>query len=93
MSGLDDLKASQRAISNLLYQHAHDSGEIAVPGAVFEIPMATVRTAISKHESGDRLRHSLKALMHVVAQITYTVDRGGEASEAAYYDCRPIPIL
>jgi hypothetical protein len=48
MSGLDDLKASQRAISNLLYQHAHDSGQIAVPGAVFEIPMATVRTAISK---------------------------------------------
>jgi hypothetical protein len=40
MSGLDDLKASQRAISNLLYQHAHDSGQIAVPGAVFEIPMA-----------------------------------------------------
>jgi hypothetical protein len=78
MSGLDDLKASQRAISNLLYQHAHDSGQIAVPDAVFEIPMATVRTAISKHESGDRLRQSLKALMHVVAQVTYTVDSGGE---------------
>ena len=24
MTGLEDLEASQRAISNLLYQHAHD---------------------------------------------------------------------
>jgi Initiator Replication protein len=78
MSGLDDLKASQRAISNLLYQHAHDSGHISERDAVFEIPMTTVRTAISKHESGDRLRQSLKALMHVVAEVTYTVDRGSE---------------
>jgi hypothetical protein len=37
MAGLEDLEASQRAISNLLYQHAHDSGRITEPGAVFEI--------------------------------------------------------
>ena len=36
MTGLEDLEASQRAISNLLYQHAHDSGRITEPGAVFE---------------------------------------------------------
>src|SRR3954452_19106430 len=32
MTGLEDLEASQRAISNLLYQHAHDSGRITEPG-------------------------------------------------------------
>ena len=78
MTGLEDLEASQRAISNLLYQHAHDSGRITEPGAVFEIPMATVRTGISKHESGDRLRASLTALarsfpsmLHSTAETMY----------------------
>ena len=65
MTGLEDLEASQRAISNLLYQHAHDSGRIADPGAEFEIPMATIRSAVSKHESGDRLRQSLLAIAGV----------------------------
>jgi hypothetical protein len=48
MTGLEDLEASQRAISNLLYQHAHDSGRIAEPGAEFEIPMATIRSLNTK---------------------------------------------
>lgn len=81
MTGLDDLEASQRAISNLLYQHAHDSGRIAERDAVFEIPMVQLRSAISKHESGDRLRVSLTKLMHVVAQVSYTVDLEGRAPE------------
>jgi hypothetical protein len=71
MTGLEDLEASQRAISNLLYQHAHESGRFTEPGAVFEIPMATLRTALSKHESGDRLRDSLTALMRVVVRVGY----------------------
>jgi hypothetical protein len=71
MTGLEDIEASQRAISNLLYQHAHESGRIADPTAVFEIPMATLRTALSKHESGDRLRASLTALMRVVVRVAY----------------------
>src|SRR3979409_1206706 len=75
MTGLEDLEASQRAISNLLYQHAHDSGRITEPGAVFEIPMAQVRTGLSKHESGDRLRASLVALARIVASVTY-VEQG-----------------
>ena len=54
MTGLEDWEAPQRAISNLLYQHAHDTGRVAEAGAVFEIPMATLRTALSKHQSGDR---------------------------------------
>src|SRR5277367_3677403 len=71
MTGLEDIEASQRAISNLLYQHAHDSGRIADPTAVFEIPMATLRHALSKHESGDRLRASLTTLMRVIVRVAY----------------------
>ena len=71
MTGLEDIKAAQRAIANLLYQHAHDSGRIADPTAVFEIPMATMRHALSKHESGDRLRASLIALMRVIVRVAY----------------------
>src|ERR1700712_2278338 len=71
MTGLEDLEASQRAVSNLLYQHAHESGRIAEPSAMFEIPMATLRAALSKHESGDRLRASLVGLMRVVVRVGY----------------------
>ena len=74
MTGLEDLEASQRAISNLLYQHAHDSGRIAEPGAEFEIPMATIRSAVSKHESGDRLRQSLLAIAGVRGMVSFTTD-------------------
>lgn len=75
MTGLEDLEASQRAISNLLYQYAHDSGRITEPGAIFEIPMATIRTGLSKHESGDRLRASLVALARIVASVSY-IEKG-----------------
>src|SRR3954469_22660731 len=78
MTGLEDLEASQRAISNLLYQHAHDSGRIAEPGAEFEIPMATIRSAVSKHESGDRLRQSLLAIAGVRGMVSFTTQAKGE---------------
>jgi hypothetical protein len=39
--------------------------------AVFEVPMATVRTGISKHASGDRLRASLRALTGLAATVSY----------------------
>ena len=77
MTGLEDLEASQRAISNLLYQHAHDSGRIADPGAEFEIPMATIRSAVSKHESGDRLRQSLLAIAGVRGMVSFTTQAKG----------------
>ena len=41
MTGLEDLEASQRAISNLLYQYAHDSGRITEPGAPGFYPLVT----------------------------------------------------
>jgi hypothetical protein len=77
MTGLEDLEASQRAISNLLYQHAHESGRIAEADAVFEIPMSTVRAALSKHESGDRLRAGLVGLMRVVVRVAYVDENAG----------------
>lgn len=78
MAGLEDLEASQRAISNMLYQHAHDSGRMAEPGAVFEIPMVSIRQGLSRHESGDRLRASLVALARVVATVTYIDEDHGQ---------------
>lgn len=81
MTGVEDLEASQRAISNLLYQHAHDSGRIAQPDAVFEIPMATLRSALSKHESGDRLRISLVGLMRVVVRVAYVDESHGSREQ------------
>lgn len=71
MTGLEELEASQRAILNLLYQNAHDSGDLTKPDAVFEIPMATLRSAVSTHESADRIRDSLIAIMRVVARVNY----------------------
>jgi hypothetical protein len=62
MTGTHALEASDRAILNLLYQHAHDSGNLLEPSAEWEIPLATVRQAFSKHESSDRLRDSLTGL-------------------------------
>jgi hypothetical protein len=81
MTGLEDLEASQRALSNLLYQHAHDSGRFTEPDAVFEIPMTTLRNALSKHESGDRLRESLTGLMRVIVKVGYVAKDSAAAEE------------
>jgi hypothetical protein len=56
MAGTHVLEASDRAILNTLYRHAHDSGKLGDPGAEWEIPLSIVREAFSKHESSDRLR-------------------------------------
>ena len=76
MTGTHALEASDRAILNLLYQHAHDSGSLLEPNAEWEIPLATVRQSLSKHESSDRLRDSLTRLMSVKVNVVYTADAG-----------------
>ena len=38
MTGVQSLEASGRALFNVLYQHAHDSGRILDPLAEWEIP-------------------------------------------------------
>jgi len=83
MTGTHALEASDRAILNLLYQHAHDSGRLLEENAEWEIPLSAVRQSISKHESADRLRDSLLRLMSVKVNVAYVAnaDSGAEGPE------------
>ena len=69
ITGTSALEAQDRAIMNVLYQHAHDSGHLTKPGAKWEIPAAALRT--SRHESNDRLQDALLRLMQVVVHVPY----------------------
>src|SRR5271156_6165228 len=82
MTGTHALEASDRAILNLLYQHAHDSGEILDTGAEWEIPLAAIRQTITSHEGVDRLRACLERLMNIKVNVTYMADmRDGHEPE------------
>jgi hypothetical protein len=76
MTGIHTLEASDRAIFNVLYQLAHDSGKIMDPTAEWEVPLATLRQSFSRHESTDRMRDSLKRLNSVQATVRYVDDEG-----------------
>src|ERR1017187_1197399 len=76
MTGTHALEASDRAILNLLYQHAHDSGRLLDPNAEWEIPLGVIRQSFSKHESSDRLRDSLNRLMSVKVNVVYMAEAG-----------------
>jgi hypothetical protein len=78
MVGTHALEASDRAIMNVLYRHAHDSGQLADPDAKWEIPLSIVRDAFSRHESKDRLVNSLKRLKAVVVSVAYIDEEGDE---------------
>lgn len=71
-----ELEAMDRALIDLLYRHAHDSGRLADPNAEFEIPMARLRP--SKHEWNDRVREALPRLMAVQVAISYVDPETGE---------------
>lgn len=77
MTGVQSLEASGRALFNVLYQHAHDSGRILDPVAEWEIPLVELRNVLSKHDSNDRLRESLEQLRSIKANIYYN-DESGE---------------
>jgi hypothetical protein len=74
MTGTHALEASDRAILNLLYQHAHDSGKLLDPNAEWEVPLSVIRQSYSKHESSDRLRDSLNRLMSVKVNVAYVAE-------------------
>ena len=76
ITGAHGLEASDRAILNLLYQHAQDGGLSTDTVGEWEIALASLRP--SKHESNDRLRESLDRLMQVIVNVPY-VSRDGEA--------------
>jgi hypothetical protein len=77
MTGTHALEASDRAILNLLYQQAHDSGRLLEPDAEWEVSLAALRQALSKHEGNSRLRESLKRLKAISVSVDY-VDAEGE---------------
>jgi Initiator Replication protein len=76
MTGTHALEASDRAILNLLYQNAHDSGRLLEPFAEWEVDLASLRQAFSKHESNARLRDSLKRLKTIPVTVSYVDDHG-----------------
>lgn len=69
ITGAHALEASDRTLLNVLFQHAHKSGNLATSGATWEISMAAMRT--SSHESNDRLRESLSRLLSVQVNVSY----------------------
>lgn len=76
ITGAHALGASDRAIVNLLYQHAHDTGRLGEPDAEWEIPLGSLRP--SRHDSNDRVRDCLDRLMRVVVQVPLPDTRTGE---------------
>lgn len=69
MTGTHPLEASDRAILNVLYQFAHDAGNMGEQGSEWEIPLAKLR--FSGHQSNDKLYESLQRLRKVEVTITY----------------------
>jgi hypothetical protein len=80
MTGTHALEACERAMINVLYQHAHDSGRLGEAGAQWEIPLSVLREAYSRHENNGRLRDSLKRLMSVLVEVSY-LDERNDASD------------
>jgi hypothetical protein len=76
ITGAHELEAQDRAVLNVLYQHAHDSGRLGDVGAEWELPMAALRP--SRHESNDRLRDTLDRLMRVVVTVPFLSANDGE---------------
>lgn len=77
ITGASALEAQDRAVLNVLYQHAHDSGHLTKLGTKWEIPTVVLRT--SRHESNDRLQDSLLRLMQVVVHVPYNDPVTGDA--------------
>lgn len=75
ITGTAMLEASDRAILNLLYQHAHDSGQFAEPDAAFELPITDLLP--SSHSSTDRVRESLTRLLDIKVQVPIKHPRTG----------------
>jgi Initiator Replication protein len=76
ITGAHALGATDRAIVNLLYQHAHDTGKLGESDAEWEMPLGALRP--SRHESNDRVRDCLDRLMRVVVQVPLPDARTGE---------------
>jgi Initiator Replication protein len=78
ITGTHALEAADRAIQNRLFQHAHDSGRMTEPDAVWEMTFAELRRPLGKHESNDRLRESLDRIMDVKVVVHYVSPHTGK---------------
>jgi len=76
ITGAHQLEAADRAIQNLLFQHAHDSGKMTQPDAEWELTFSNIRRTLTKHESNDRVRASLDKLMNIQVVVHYDSARG-----------------
>ena len=76
ITGASALEASDRAILNLLYQHAHDSGRLIEPGAEWEVPITALR--FSRHYGTERIPESLTRLLGVQVRVSYTDPVSGQ---------------
>jgi hypothetical protein len=92
ITGAHELEASDRAILNLLYQHAHDSGRMGERDAEWSIPLARLRP--SAHESNDRLLDSLKRILRVVVTVPIPEPKTGEPAYLAthLFDFFTLPV-
>src|SRR3954463_16049127 len=79
ITGAHALEASDRAIFNQLLQIAHDSGRLTEPDAEWEVKLASLRQASSRHESNDRIRESLRRLRRTEVKVRYISPRNGKA--------------
>ena len=77
ITGAHALEASDRAILNMLYQHAHDSGRLTEADAEWELPMSTLRPS-RQHKGNERVRDSLDRLMRVVVTVPLPDAKTGE---------------
>lgn len=77
ITGAHLLDAPDRAIQNMLFQRAHDSGRLTEPDAEWELTFAEIRKALSKHESNDAVRASLDKLRRVEVTLHYISPRTG----------------
>lgn len=75
ITGASMLEASDRAILNLLYQQAHDSGRFAEPDAAFELPITDLLP--SSHVGTQRVRQSLARLLDIKVQVPIKHPRTG----------------
>ena len=71
ITGAHQLEATDPAIQNLFFQHAHDSGQMTQPDAEWEITFSSIRKTLTKHESNDRMRASLDKLMSIQVVVHY----------------------
>ena len=76
VTGASALEASDRAILNLLYQHAYDSGRLVEPGAEWDMPITALR--VSKHYGTERIPESLTRLLGVQVRVSYIDQKSGE---------------